>query len=209
MKLAILAASGHVGTLIVDEAMKRGFEISAFVRDKNKLIKNDINIIEKDIFALKEADLLGFEVVIDAFGEWKDMSLYEAHIIHLDKILKNNQARLLVVGGAGSLYMDRSHTTRLMDMPDFPEAYKNVAYAHSLVLKFLRSSKLNWVYVSPAALFVVDGAKTDKYKIIGEEYELNSNGISTISYIDYASAMLDLAQNMRINKTRVGVIGLA
>lgn len=210
MKIAVLAASGRAGKLITDEALARGFSVSAFVRDSQKLApKANLNIVQKDIFALTSADLQGFDVIIDAFGEWQNLSLHKKHAEHLVQILAGNKARFLVVGGAGSLYMDKSHTTRLMDTPSFPDSYKGVANATAEVLELLRGqSAINWVYVCPPAEFVADAPKTGKYKIIGEEFETNAKGESKGSYADYASAMLDIAQNSKLNKVRVGVIGL-
>ena len=212
MNIAVLAATGKAGRLITLEALNRGHSISAFVRDSGKakdLANNGAKVIQKDIFALESKDLVGFDVVIDAFGEWKDFSLYKKHGEHLAKILAGSKARLLVVGGAGSYYMDKSHTTRLMDMPTFPSAYKGVANAHAELLGLLREQNgLNFVYVSPPAEFIADAPKSGKYKIIGEEFEVNAKGESKGSYADYASAMIDIAQDLNINKVRVGVIGL-
>ena len=212
MNIAILAATGKAGRLITLEALQRGHSVSAFVRSADKakdLADKGAQIIQKDIFALSQSDLSGFDVVISAFGEWKDLSLYKKHGAHLAKILAGNKARLLVVGGAGSYYMDKSHSTRLMDTPNFPQAYKGVANAHAELLELLRGSKnLNWVYVSPPAEFVADAPKSGKYKIIGEEFEVNDKGESKGSYADYASAMIDIAQDSTRNKVRVGVIGL-
>ena len=212
MNIAILAATGKAGRLITLEALSRGHSVSAFVRSESKandLAKAGAKVIQKDIFKLESRDLSGFDIIIDAFGEWKDLSLYKKHGEYLAKILQGNKARFLVVGGAGSLYMDKSHTTRLMDTPSFPEAHKGVATAHGELLEFLRTQKgLNWVYVSPPAQFVADGAKSGKYKIIGEEFETNAKGESKGSYADYASAMIDIAENPKLNQVRVGVIGL-
>ena len=212
MNIAVLAATGKAGRLITLEALNRGHSISAFVRDSGKakdLANNGAKVIQKDIFALESKDLVGFDVVIDAFGEWKDFSLYKKHGEHLAKILAGSKARLLVVGGAGSYYMDKSHTTRLMDTPTFPSAYKGVANAHAELLGLLREQNgLNFVYVSPPAEFIADAPKSGKYKIIGEEFEVNAKGESKGSYADYASAMIDIAQDLNINKVRVGVIGL-
>lgn len=212
MNIAVLAATGKAGRLITLEALSRGHSVSAFVRNASKakdLEQKGAKVAQKDIFALTSADLQGFDVIIDAFGEWKDFSLYKKHGEHLAKILQGNKARLLVVGGAGGLYMDKSHTTRLMDTPSFPEAYKGVANAHGELLEFLRTQKsINWVYVSPPAEFVPDAPKSGKYKIIGEEFEVNAKGQSKGSYADYASAMIDIAQNPKLNQVCVGVIGL-
>ena len=123
MNIAVLAATGKAGRLITLEALNRGHSVSVFVRDSGKakdLANNGAKVIQKDIFTLESKDLVGFDVVIDAFGEWKDFSLYKKHGEHLAKILAGSKARLLVVGGAGSYYMDKSHTTRLMDTPNFP-----------------------------------------------------------------------------------------
>lgn len=212
MKVAVLAATGKAGRLITLEALNRGHNVSAFVRNPSKaedLEQKGAKIIQKDIFNLESSDLAGFDAIIDAFGEWKDLSLYKKHIEHLIKILSNNKAKFLVVGGAGSLYMDKSHKTMLMDTPNFPEAYKGVANAHSDILTLLRTQKtLNWVYVSPPAVFIADGAKSGKYKIIGEEFEVNAKGESKGSYADYASAMIDITEDSKYAKQRVGVIGL-
>lgn len=210
MKIAVLAASGKAGRAITEEAVLRGYEVSAFVRESKKMQKkSNLAVIEKDIFSLTSTDLQGFDVIVDAFGEWVNLDLHKKHGEHLISILQGNKARFLVVGGAGSLYMDKSHTTRLMDTPSFPDSYKGVAQATADVLELLRKEQnINWVYFSPAAEFVADGAKTGKYKIIGEEFELNEKGQSKISYKDYASAMLDIAENKEFNKVRVSVIEL-
>lgn len=210
MKVAVLCANGKAGRLIVNEALNKGLELSAFVRDSKKAnFDTSVRIVQKDIFELESSDLQGFDVIIDAFGEWQNLSLHKSHIEHLAKILSNNSAKFLVVGGAGSLYMDTSHTTMLMDTKDFPKEYLPLAKAMTEGLSVLRNAKeLNWVYVSPAAVFIPDSPKSGKYKIIGEEFEVSSKGESQISYADYASAMIEIALDSKYSKQRVGVIGL-
>lgn len=212
MKIAVLAASGKVGRFITQEALKKGYKVSAFVRNNTKvkdLESSCARIIQKDIFELDSKDLLDFDVVIDAFGVVEKTELYDKHIKHLSKILQGSDAKLLVVGGAGSLYMDKAHKNMLMDTEGFPKEYLPVAKAHGEVLRFLREQKgLNWVYVSPPAEFIFDAPKSGKYKIIGEEFETNSKGESKGSYADYASAIIDIVSDSTINKVRVGVIGL-
>ncbi|TLD97274.1 NAD(P)-dependent oxidoreductase [Helicobacter jaachi] len=216
LKVAILAASGKAGLLITKECVNAGFEVTAIVRNaqkmqdlatKNKL--DSIKIVQKDIFKLESSDLQGYDAIVDAFGEWRNLELYKTHIQHLSGILQNNAARLIVVGGAGSLYMDKSHTTRLMDSPDFPREYLPVAKATAEGLAYLRTQKsLNWVYVSPPADFIYEGARTKRYKIIGEEFEVNAKGESKGSYADFALGIVDIIKDSKINKMRVGIIGL-
>lgn len=210
MKIAVLAANGKAGRLIVAEAIERGAEVVAFVRDMSKAsFDKRVKVVQKDIFALESSDLQGFEIIIDAFGEWQNLSLHKSHMEHLVKILSGSAARFLVVGGAGSLYMDTTHTTMLMNTPDFLKEYIPVAKATAEVLEVLRlNNKINWVYVSPPAVFIPDAPKSGKYKIIGEEFELNSKGESRASYADYASAMIEIALDSTYSKQRVGVIGL-
>ncbi|VEJ07116.1 Putative NADH-flavin reductase [Helicobacter pullorum] len=210
MKIAVLCANGKAGKLIVEEAINKGLEVSAFVRDSSKArFDSKVCVVQKDIFTLESSDLQGFDVIIDAFGEWQNLSLHKAHMEHLVQILSGNSAKFLVVGGAGSLYMDTSHTTMLMDTPDFPKEYIPIARAETEGLAVLRNTQgLNWVYVSPPAVFIPDAPKSGKYKIIGEEFKVNSKGESKISYADYAIAMIEIALDSTYSKQRVGVIGL-
>lgn len=189
MKIAVLAAKGRAGSAIVQEAVNAGFEVSAFVRSKAQFNKR-VHCVIKDIFSLTSADLQGFDVIVDAFGEWQDLSLHKKHIEHLNAILQGNEANLIVVGGAGSLYMDKAHTTRLMDTPEFPKEYMGVAEATAEVLEFLRQSNLKWLYISPAAMFYEGEARN--YEWIGEEFKVNAKGESKASYSTYATALVQL-----------------
>ena len=210
LNVAVLAATGKAGRLIMEEALSRGWKVTAFVRNKNKLEKREhLNVVEKDIFNLTAEDLKGFDAIFDAFGEWKNLDLHKKHAEHLVAILQNNPAKLYIVGGAGSLYTDKTHTTRLMDSPDFPKAHLPLVAAVAEGLEvFRKSQNVNWVYVSPPKEFIFEGEKTGKYKIIGEEFETNAAGRSMASYKDYAAAMVDLAAENKLNRVRVGVIGL-
>ena len=124
MKIAVLCANGKAGKLIVEEAINKGLEVSVFVWDSNKArFDSKVCVVQKNIFTLESSDLQGFDVIIDVFGEWQNLSLHKAHMEHLVQILSGNRAKFLVVGGAGSLYMDTSHATMLMDTPDFPKEY--------------------------------------------------------------------------------------
>ncbi|EAL5963963.1 NAD(P)H-binding protein [Campylobacter jejuni] len=205
MKIAVLAANGKAGSAVVNEALNQDFEVSAFVR-KQINIDNRVRLIIKDIFNLKSNDLEGYDVIVDAFGEWKDLSLHIKHIKHLYSILKNNPAKLVVVGGAGSLFLNDK--TRLMDSVDFPKEYLGIARAMAEVLDFLKDKRdINWLYFSPAAEFY-EGIKTNHFKLIGENFELNSKNQSRISYADYAVALLNLARDREANHKRVSIIEL-
>ena len=109
MKVAVVAANGKAGKLIVKEAVDRGMDVTAIVRGENKTAA--LNVISKDLFDLTREDLAGFDVVVDAFGNWTAdaINLIPDATVHMAEVLKGTDTRLLVVGGAGSLYVNPEH----------------------------------------------------------------------------------------------------
>lgn len=207
MKLAVVCANGRVGKLIVQEALDRKLEVTAIVRGENRTAT--ASVIRKDLFDLTASDLDGFDVVIDAFGAWTPETLpqHGTSLKHLCDILSGTKTRLLVVGGAGSLYVNAEHTAQVMDGADFPDAFKPLASNMGKALDELRSrTDVLWTYISPAGDFQADGAKTGKYILAGEELTLNSKGESVISYADYAVAMVDEAVNGDHLRQRISVV---
>ena len=197
MKIAVIGANGKAGSLIVKEALERGHEVTAVVRDSSKVNNTQVKILEKDLFDLTYDDLKENDAVIDAFAVWAEDQLYQhkTSLAHLSDILAEKPVRLLVVGGAGSLYVDPEHKLRLMDTPDFPDMFKPLASNMGEAFDALKTRKdVNWTYLSPSADFSAEGVRTGKYKAGGEELMTNSKGLSTISYADYAIAMLDEAE---------------
>ncbi len=193
MKIAVAAATGKAGRMIVKEAKERGFEVTAFAR-RNAEIDGADQVIVKDIFDLTKDDLAGFDAVVDAFGAWTEDVLpqHSTTLAHLCDVLSGTDVRLLVVGGAGSLFVDPEHTMTVSDGPDFPDIFKPLAAAMAKALGELREREdVKWTYISPAGDFQADGERSGKYILGGEELTLNSRGESIISYADYAIAMVD------------------
>lgn len=206
MKIGVIAANGKVGRLIVKEALERGMDVTAIVRSANKTEAK--KVIQKDIMALTREDLEGFDVVVDAFGVWDDekMNLHSATLNHLADILSDTKTRLLVVGGAGSLYTDQTHTMTISETPDFPKAYLPVANGMGKALEELRKrNDVKWTYISPAAEFDPEGKKTGSYVLAGEEFTVNEKGESYISYADYALALVDEAEKGNHIRERISV----
>lgn len=195
MKVAILGASGKAGSAILKEAKKRGIDVTAIVRDAVKIV-DGTPVIEKDVYGLTTDDVKPFDVLVSALGFWGDVSEFTGSTQHLIDILTNQKTRLLVVGGAGSLYVTPEHTIHLSETPDFPEAFQPLAAAMGKGLDLLEATKdVNWTYISPAIEFDAEGPATGKYITAGEELETDKDGKSYISYADYASAMVDEIQN--------------
>ena len=207
MKIAVVCANGKAGQLIVKEALGRGLDVTAVVRGGNRTEASQV--IQKDLYDLTAADLKGFDVVVDAFGAWTEDTLpqHSTSLKHLCDILSGTDVRLLVVGGAGSLYVDPEHTAQVMDGPDFPNVFKPLASNMGKALAELRQrSDVKWTYVSPAGDFQAEGDRTGKYILGGEELTLNGRGESVISYADYAIAMVDEAVSGGHIRQRISVV---
>ena len=207
MKIAVVAANGKAGKLIVEEAVNRGMDVTAIVRGENKTAAP--KVLVKDLFDLTGSDLKEFDAVVDAYGNWTPdaINLIPAATVHLAKALADTDTRLLVVGGAGSLFVDPDHTKTVVDVTPFPEAAMPVVNGHGKALEALRKfENVNWTYVSPAGDFQPDGERTGTYKLGGEELVLNSKGESVISYADYAIAMVDELVSGNHIKERISVV---
>lgn len=207
MKVAVVCANGRAGRLITKEAVNRGFDVTAFVRGENQsAAPNSVNM---DILDIKAADLNGYDAVVDAFGAWTEdvLPLHSTTLETLCNALSGTDTRLLVVGGAGSLYTNPEHTACVSDGPDFPEMFKPLAKAMAKALSELRQrNDVKWTYISPAGDFQADGERSGQYILGGEELTLNEKGESIISYADYAIAMVDEIENGNHINQRISVV---
>lgn len=207
MKLAVVAANGKAGRLITEEAVNRGMDVTAVVRGENKTVAQ--SAIIKDLFDLTKEDLADFDAVVNAYGSWAPdtaATICDASM-HLVDILRGTDKRLVIVGGAGSLYVNPEHTQTVVDVTPFPEEAMPVVNAHGKLLEELRKvDDVNWTYVSPAGDFQPEGERTGKYILGGEELVLNSKGESVISYADYAIAMVDEIESGNHIKERISVV---
>ncbi len=207
-KIAVVAADGRAARRIITEAVNRGMDVTAFGR-KDENITDAQHYVKKDIFNLTKEDLSGFDAVVDAFGAWTEDTLpqHSTTLAHLCDVLSGSDTRLLIVGGAGSLYVNPEHTMTVSETPNFPDAFKPLAGAMAKALGELRSRKdVKWTYVSPAGDFQADGERSGKYLLGGEELKLNERGESIISYADYAIAMVDEIEKGNHIQERISVV---
>jgi putative NADH-flavin reductase len=207
MKVAVVCANGRVGRLVVKEAIDRGLDVTAVAKDENETATKEY--ICKDLFDLTKADLEGFDVVVDAFGAWAEEELpnHTKSLMHLCDILSGKKTRLVVVGGAGSLYVNPEHTAVVSDGPDFPPQFLPLAKAQGKALEELRKrNDVQWTFISPAGDFQAEGERTGEYILAGEELTLNSRGESIISYADYAIAMVDEITKGNHIQQRISVV---
>lgn len=212
MKIGIIGATGKAGSLILKEALARGHEVTAIVRNAAKLTEKKAAVLEKDIFALKAEDIREFEAVVNAFGTGIDQAhLHVEAGRHLIEILKQApETRLIVVGGAGSLYVDEAKSIRLMDTPEFPKEIMPIAANQGKNLEDLKnSSGIKWTFVSPAAFFDPEGKRTGSYQKGKDHLIVNAKGESYISYADYAIAIVDEIENGKHINERFTVVSEA
>ncbi|MDT2524642.1 NAD(P)-dependent oxidoreductase [Enterococcus raffinosus] len=190
MKIAIIGATGNAGSLILNEALSRDLAVTAIVRHPEKL-KVKVPILVKDLFELTKKDVAFFDVVIDAFRPPNGQEeLHQTSLKHLSTILQGTDTRLIVVGGASSLFIDEKH--RMIDVSDPKAVYYPTAYNMYQAFMDLRAAQqLNWTYISPAANFVPNGARTGHYQISDDHLQKNDEGKSEISMADYAIAVID------------------
>jgi len=205
VKIAIIGATGLVGTKILSESLDRGHEVTAIVRNPETLpMHPKLRAAKGDATEpAKLASLVaGHDVVISAFNPGKDERGTGARSI-IDAVKRAEVERLLVVGGAGSLEV--APGKRLVDQPDFPAQWKDGALRTADFLDQLRGeTELDWAFVSPAAM-LAPGERTGHYRVGGDQFMTDNDGESRISLEDYAVAMLDEAERPQHHRRRFSV----
>ncbi|AIG25684.1 NAD(P)-dependent oxidoreductase [Brevibacillus laterosporus] len=204
MKIAIIGATGRAGKLIMQEALQRGHEVTAIVRDASKLDQNQkVAVLQKDIFDLTTQDVNKFDVVVNSFGAkpGEEHLHVEAGNVLIEALKNAPQTKLFVVGGAGSLFVDEAKTVRLFETPEFPKEYLATATNQGKNLEILKQSNLpQWTFLSPSAMFE-PGERTGRYQKGEDNLLVNAKGESSISMEDYAIAVLDELENPQfVNK---------
>ena len=165
MKIAVIGASGKAGNLILKEAVSRGHEVTAIVRDASKLQEDHVAVLEKSIFDLTTSDVKAFDAIVNAFGA--PLGEEQAHVDAghaLIEALKGTDTRAIIVGGAGSLYVDEARSLKVMDTHDFPDMFVPTATGQSRNLQELQgTSGVKWTFISPSAMFDAEGRRTGAY----------------------------------------------
>lgn len=197
MKLVLFGASGHIGHAILEEALARGHEVTAIVRDAGRLATRNakLHVLVGDVGQSDSwrAATHGADAVIASISSRRDGNpdlIPNAASTLLDSLPSAGVKRLLWVGGAGSL--ETAPGVKVLDDPHFPAEWKLEAQAQARTLDLFRTSKthLDWTYISPPAL-LEDGARTGNYRIGGDQLLTDASGASRISVPDYAIALLD------------------
>ncbi len=209
MKIGIIGATGKAGGFIMKEALLRGHKVTAIVRDASKLTDKRAKVIEKEITDLTAEDLQEFDVVVNAFGVPPEKAYLhvDAGRVLIDAMKDAPNTRLIVVGAAGSLFVDEARKTQLIETPEFPETFKAIAEGQAQNLADLEASEgIAWTFLSPAAFFDPAGGRTGRYQIGEDSITFNSKGKSYVSYPDYAVALIDEIEHPRHLNKRFTVV---
>jgi putative NADH-flavin reductase len=208
-KVAVIGATGFVGTQIVNELVNRGYGVEAIVRDASKVQQNenvsaksvDVNNVDELANALK-----GNDAVISAFNAgWTNPNLYDDFLngsVNIENAVeKSGVRRFITVGGAGSLFIEGN---QLVDGPDFPAEIKPGATAARDYLNKIKENKtLDWTFFSPAIEMHqgTAGVRVGTYRTALENPVFDENGRSVLSVEDVAVALVDeLEQNNHIRE---------
>jgi len=197
MKVAIIGASGNIGSFIRDEALARGHEVTAIVRHPEKItVRNPhLTVVKGDVLKGKVDTLVkGHDAVISAYSPgWTNPDMYNEQVKGAKAIIsgvkKAGIKKLLVVGGAGSLEI--SPGVQLIDTMTLPEPAKGGVLATRETLYMLRKeNELEWTFLSPPGK-IAPGERTGHYRVGKDQLLKDKNNESKISTADYAVAMLD------------------
>jgi len=209
MKIALYGATGNIGRRILKEALSRGHEVTAIVRDTKKIDTINANLKVKVGDILDKEDIAHkvklHDLVISAYGPGNDDPKVVAKVYQsLNKGLKKAKVnRIILVGGAGSLNV--APGLQLVDTPEFPAAWKPAALAHREVLHFYQNENdLEWTYASPAAL-IEPGKRTGKFRWGENQLVTDADGNSKISIEDFAVAIIDEAEQRKYIRKRFTV----
>jgi uncharacterized protein len=208
MKLVIIGANGKIGSRITEEALNRGHSVTGIVRNPDSGIKNEevkwVKTDALDTNALASV-LKGHDAVISAFGiDWHKPETFHLFSDIAQSVInaakKAAVKRFINVGGAGSLEV--APGVQLVDTPSFPEAWKLGADEQRKSLEVFRKEKnLEWTFFSPA-IVIEPGPRTGKFRLGKDNPIFDQKGNSTISYDDYAVALIDELEKPQFIKQR-------
>ena len=210
MKIAIIGATGFVGSTILKELASRNHEITAI--SKSTTNSDQANIVWKrvDVKNVEELSktVAGNDLVISAFNAgWTNPNLYNDFIAGSKAIQEGVKRagvkRLIVIGGGGSLFV--APNLQVVDTPDFPKEYYTGATAARDYLNFIKEEKeLDWTFFSPALEMHpgITTGRTGKYRLGLDNPVMDDNGRSILSVEDLAVVIADEVEQPKHIQTR-------
>ena len=210
-KIAVIGATGFVGTQVVKELENRGYFVNALARNISKISETEnVKAIEADVYNTSELAhvLKGNDAVISTFNPgWTNPNIFEDFLKGAKSIEKaieeSGVKRFIVVGGAGSLYI--AENIQLIDTSEFPAEIKPGAEAARQYLEIIKkNTELDWTFFSPAIEMHqgTAGVRKGTYRTALENPVFDENGRSILSVEDVAVALVDELENNQFVKQR-------
>lgn len=194
MKIGIIGATGNVGQVVTREALNRGHEVTAIVRDAKKaktLLGDNVAIVEKDAMALSHQDLAGYDVVVDAFASAKPYLHLDLAARLVSFFREDDRTRLAFIVGASILHNESGETL----LADTLKQYAGQPWLEGMIQQdheydFIKwVEDVNWTVITPSTEFV-DGPKTT-YKLGSDQVITSAEGKAEVSFANFAAALVD------------------
>jgi putative NADH-flavin reductase len=216
MKVALIGATGYVGSRILNELLQRGHHVTALVR-RPETLPAHASLVAKPADVLKSEELAkalsGHDAVISAFSPARqslDPDIFEKHVAGHKAILtavnKSGVKRFLAVGGAASL--KTASGQEYLESPEFPADYvpykAGIRGTRELYYLLKKEPHLDWVFLAPSVR-TTPGTRTGKYRVGADHVLYDANGVSAISLEDYAVAMVDELEQPQHHRERFTV----
>jgi uncharacterized protein len=207
MKIALIGATGFVGSALLAELLSRGHHVTALARNPQKFHTQDrLTVANADVLQSAEvaSAVRGHDAVISAYNPgWQEADIYKLFLrgtrAILDGVKQAGVKRLLIVGGAGSLYV--APGVQLVDTAEFPAEYKQGALAARDALNLIRDeADLEWSFISPPAR-LAPGERSGKFRVGGDQLLMDGDHPAGISVADLAVAIVDeIEQRKRLQQ---------
>ncbi|MGH3585862.1 MAG: NAD(P)-dependent oxidoreductase, partial [Pseudonocardia sp.] len=200
MKIAVYGSTGMIGSRVAAEALARGHEVTGITRAGGEQPAS-VRAVQGDAgdAALAKRIAAEVDVVVSAIGPSRTGGEPRDFLTQVRNLADTaGDARLVVVGGAGSLLVDGAH---LVDAPYFPEEYRVEALVVAEALDLLRGlgDGIDWTYLSPPPM-IAPGERTGAYEIGAD-----SPAGESVSAEDFAVALLDEIEKAAHRRTRFTV----
>ncbi len=216
MKIALIGASGFIGTKILAEAVSRGHQVTAIGRNPEKIqAQKNVTVKKADALNVDELTkvLQGHDVVISSFNPSKGMTgpdVYDKHVAGNTAIIsgvkKSGVKRFIAVGGAASLKTPAD--IEFLDSPEFPAAYEpfkpGIRGTRELYYMLKKEPNLDWVFVAPSVT-IAPGERTGKFRVGKDHVLYDAKGESKISVEDYAVGLMDEVEHPKHHNQRITI----
>ncbi|MGD1034957.1 MAG: NAD(P)H-binding protein [Candidatus Dormibacteria bacterium] len=208
MRVLLFGATGNIGTAIARELIARGHAVTAATRGGSGVAGLDVPVRKVDATDPAEvaAAATGQDAIVSAIGPRRGVDDQEAVLVGGARGLiagarSAGVRRVVVVGGGGSLLVASGE--RLLDTPDFPAAWRPGALAQAAALELYRAAgDLDWTYISPPFL-IEAGERSGRFRLGGDEVLRDPQGVSRITYPDFAIALVDELEQGRAIRRRI------